>query len=254
MKKIKHKHTLSINLSIQEDGDLEDIDHIEVEVTQYSMDDDEEKNCVAKIQLSRIMKNDDGKEIDFIDLADSQDEAIHEAAILMFSHENNSAVSKLVKTDHMDFMESFIYIDKMVVPKEFDLSSIAPAISMTLKKLNRGIDPSTWLCGAYNERTFFDSSENELNSETINKIFKDLGFKEISKKEERSVGIDTNNTVLVVGGLTLNKNLDFDPTYSIKNEINKMIDVTIEKMPDVKKFREGLNMSVNKPVKKNNGQ
>lgn len=246
MNRIKHNHPLSISLSMEEDTDSKDIDHIKVKVTQHSLGDDDKNDCVATIQLCRIMQDYDGDKINFIEIADSQNQGIYETVAQIFKREKDSAIGKLVKNDSVAFMESFIYIDKMIIPKKFDLSSIAPAISMTLKKLNKGIDSSLWVCAVHNNNTFVNSNETQLMSEVTNKVLKDLGFKEISSK--KSLEVDSN-TISIVGGLTLNKNLELDSKYDMKNEINKTIDDAIENIPDVKKFREKLNLGVNKPYK-----
>ena len=245
MKPIKHNHSISITVSFEEDGDIEQIDHYLIKITQHSPEDDG-NDVSATIDLTNIIESYEENSYGFINAADSQNQDIYEAASLVFSDKNSNSISKLLQNDSMDFVSSFIYIDKMVIPKEFDMSSIAPALSMALKKINKGIDPLNWACAVFNKQTFFDTKENELDIKITNSILKDLGFKEISKKDEKKVGLDQDSPVLIVGGQTLNNNLDFDPEYKFQQESK----ISPQK-PDILKIRENLNTST-KSIPKNN--
>jgi hypothetical protein len=225
-KKIKHPYILDTTYQVYENGQFDELENVIVKIYEYTdkaeeeqLDLDERKDYL-EIRMKRIIPS---REInDVLDIADSDSaELLHAIApILKEGHEE--FIASALKIDDYILLDKYIYIDTIEKHGDFLEQSIPAAISRALTVITKGLEPEDWVAVMYEAHTISEqNNEVDMKRNKVGSILKNLGF--LALPEVVSNVEKEHNVLNIVGGNTLNKNLEYSPELLEEKKKDKKI-------------------------------
>lgn len=223
---IENIKSLKIRKITEEDGDMDNLEHILVEVydenkyyEQLEINPLDEPKPLAKLFISKILG--EGSQEYIIDTADSQSENLLLAAARTFKHDDHNVqdyFTALFKLESIPFeyVDQFMYLDKIILSEDINHKEMAIIINAAVKSITKGLDIDSWIFTTHSKSTAFiiddHEEKNDFDNEEKTKFSKSLkygGFRTISK-EDGLLGISHN---------TLKLNITNKNESSLKNKM-----------------------------------
>lgn len=205
---IENLKSLKVRSTIEEDIEMENMDHILVEVydenkyfDHLESDSLDDPTPLATLVINRIFG--EGSQEHIIDTADAQAEDILLAAGATFGNDDpdfQDYLTSLFKLESIPFeyVDTFMYLDKINLSEEINHKEMAIIINAAIKHITKGLDADSWVFTTHNKGTANILNENDnkvdFDSNEKNKFSKSLkyaGFRTISK-ERNVLGISSH--------------------------------------------------------------
>jgi len=225
-KKIKHPYLLDASYQVYETGQFDELENVIVKIYEYTdkaedeqLELDERKDYL-EIKIKRIIPS---REIDdVLDIADSDSAELLHAIAPILKEGHDEFIANALKIDNTILLSKYIYIDSIQKHGEFSEQSIPAALSRALKVITKGLESEDWVAIIYEAHTISEqNNEVDMKRNKVGSVLKNLGFfalPEVVSNVEKE-----HNILNIVGGNTLNKNLEYSPEMLEETKKDKKV-------------------------------
>lgn len=218
---IKDASDLWVVIKIDENVELDSVDHLEVSVfdrQEHMGDEEQEREPIALLQITRVLGN---HEL-IVDSADAISSAFYFGARALLGQKDadiNSYLARILRlpAKSMSLVNTLFYLDRVMLKREVPPDQVKMILSAAMQKVAKGMEVDRWLGIAYAKKTIYLENWEEktrvlYGMNKAGNIFKEVGFEAIPNPYH------DENPLLAVSGARLK--LEFKKENKLENDMS----------------------------------